>query len=37
MRKNLFTPSKPGRVKALATILGILVVTEIVLKLSYFH
>lgn len=37
MKKILFTPSKPGRVKALATILGILVVAEIVLKLSYFH
>jgi hypothetical protein len=37
MKKNIFTPSKPGRVKFLATLLGILVVAEVVLKLSYFH
>lgn len=37
MKKVTLTPSKPSRVKALSTLLGILVIAEIVLKLTYFH
>ena len=36
MKKVTLTPSKPSRVKALSTILGILVIAEIVLNIDVF-
>lgn len=37
MKKITLTPSKPGRVKVLSAILSVLVIAELVLKLTYFH
>jgi hypothetical protein len=35
--KITLTPSNPRRVKILSAILAVLIVAEIVLKLTYFH
>ena len=37
MKKIILTPSNPSRVKLLSTILGILIIAEVVYKLTYFH
>jgi|GEM_PF-2895153 len=37
MKKILLKSSNPTRVKVLSAILGLLIITEIILKLTYFH